>query len=204
MPIYYSPDRDTAWRIADACLRGGAPCIEMTNRGDGAMDVFKHLEAQVRNAYPKAILGIGSVVEAPTAAHYIALGANFVVSPCLDAATALLCNKRKIPYMPGCATVTEIHRAEALGVEICKIFPGDAVGGPGFAKAVLAPCPWTSLMATGGVAPTRESLSEWFDAGIVCVGMGSKLIARDLVRDERFDDIAANVRNALDLIQEIR
>ena len=143
-------------------------------------------------------------MDAPTAAFFINYGANFIVGPVLDEETALLCNKRKIPYSPGCGSASEIHRAHELGVEICKIFPGGQVGGPAFVKALKGPCPWASIMPTGGVSPTKESLSEWFSAGCACVGMGSKLITKELVEKKDFKAIEENVRNALHIIKEVR
>jgi 2-dehydro-3-deoxyphosphogluconate aldolase/(4S)-4-hydroxy-2-oxoglutarate aldolase len=176
----------------------------MVNRGDRAIEVFQAVETFCREKYPDLILGTGSIVDAPTAALYIAYGSNFIVGPALDRETALLCNRRKIPYSPGCGSVTEIQTAHELGVEICKIFPGGQVGGPAFVKALKAPCPWVSIMPTGGVSPTRESLTEWFNAGITCAGMGSKLITKDLVRKGDFEQIKKNVQNTLELIKEIR
>ena len=204
VPIFYNPDINLAKEIVQACHTGGACCIELTNRGDHTLDVFKELELFCREALPGVILGAGSVVDAPTAALYIAAGANYIVSPALDEETAVLCNKRKIPYLPGCGSVTEIHRAEALGVEICKIFPGLEVGGPGFVKALLGPCPWTSLMITGGVEPTLESLTSWFGAGAVCVGMGSGLITKEFLKNRDFRQLSNTVREALSIISQIR
>ena len=150
------------------------------------------------------ILGVGSVVDAPTAALYIAAGANFVVGPVLNAEIARLCNRRKIAYSPGCGTVSEISDAEELGVEIVKIFPGAQVGGPSFARAVRGPMPWTRLMPTGGVDATEESISGWFEAGVACVGMGSRLITKDLVAAGDFDAIAKKVSQVLAWIEKAR
>ena len=135
---------------------------------------------------------------------YIAAGADFVVGPLLDEETAIICNKRKIPYSPGCGSVTEIHKAHSLGVEICKVFPGAQVGGPAFVKSVKGPMPWTELMPTGGVSPTKESLAEWFGAGIACAGMGSKLITKELVADKDWSGISAKVKETIELIKQIR
>ena len=157
VPVFYNGDFEVAGNIVCACADGGARAVEFTNRGDRAVNVFTRL-AEYRDAQrPDIILGAGSVCDSPTAAMYIAAGADFVVGPLLDKNTAKLCNSRKIPYSPGCGSVTEIHRAEILGVEICKIFPGAAVGGPAFVKAVKGPCPWTELMPTGGVSPTKKA-----------------------------------------------
>ncbi|MFC1585581.1 bifunctional 4-hydroxy-2-oxoglutarate aldolase/2-dehydro-3-deoxy-phosphogluconate aldolase [Fibrobacterota bacterium] len=204
VPVFYNPDIDVSKNIVEACARGGAVCLEMVNRGDRAIEVFQALELFCREEYPDVILGTGSIIDAPTAALYISYGSNFIVGPVLDRETALLCNKRKIPYSPGCGSATEIHQAHELGVEICKIFPGGQVGGPAFVKSMKGPCPWASIMPTGGVSPTRESLTEWFEAGITCAGMGSKLVTKDLVKNGDFDGIKKNIAEALSLIKEIR
>jgi len=204
VPIFYHADFDVAKNIVTACADGGARAIEFTNRGDRAIDVFKEL-AQFRDTQrPDLILGVGSICDSPTAALYIAAGADFVVGPMLDEDTAILCNKRKIPYSPGCGSVTEIHKAHSLGVEICKVFPGAQVGGPAFVKAVKGPCPWTEIMPTGGVSPTKESLTEWFNAGIVCAGMGSKLITKELIAAKDWAGITKKVKETIELIKEIR
>ena len=190
--------------MACACADGGARVVEFTNRGDRAIDVFTKLEEFCAKERRDIALGVGSIVDAPTAAMYIGAGASFVVGPLLDEDTAYLCNSRKIPYSPGCGTVTEIHKAHRLGVEICKIFPGAEVGGPGFVKNVRGPCPWTEIMPTGGVSPTSESLKAWFQAGVACVGMGSNLITKELLSTRDYAAITQRVRGAIELVRQIR
>ena len=204
VPVFYNPDLEVARRIVAACSAGGARAVEFTNRGDFAFQVFAGLEQHLADAEPDVILGVGSVIDAPTAALYISAGANFVVGPVLNPEVAVLCNRRKVAYMPGCGSASEISQAEELGVEIVKVFPGSAVGGPAFVKAVLGPCPWTRIMPTGGVDATEESIREWFAAGVTCVGMGSRLIARELVRAGDFDAISAKVAQVLAWIGDIR
>ena len=204
VPVFYNADFEVARNILCACADGGARVVEFTNRGDRAINVFTRLAEFRDKDRPEVILGVGSVCDAPTAAMYIAAGADFVVGPLLDEDTAVLCNSRKIPYCPGCGSVTEIHRAHRLGVEICKVFPGAEVGGPGFVKAVRGPCPWTEIMPTGGVSPTKESLGAWFGAGVACVGMGSKLVTKELVAAKDYAGIAKNVEETIEIIQEIR
>lgn len=204
VPIFYNPDVQAAQNIAKACAAGGAKVVEFTNRGDFAPEVFKELSQLLAKNESDIIAGVGSVVDAPTAALYIAYGANFVVSPVLNAKVAQVCNRRKVAYMPGCGTVSEISLAEELGVEIVKIFPGSAVGGPSFVKAVQGPCPWTRIMPTGGVEPTEANLLAWFEAGAACVGMGSKLIRKDLVSAGDWKGISDLVEQTLNLIQAIR
>jgi 2-dehydro-3-deoxyphosphogluconate aldolase / (4S)-4-hydroxy-2-oxoglutarate aldolase len=204
VPVFYEADIDVARSVVAAVADGGARVIEYTNRGDRAVQTFLALEQWCSQNRPEVVLGAGSVIDAPTAAMYIAYGANFVVGPLLDQDTAKLCNTRKIPYCPGCGSVTEIHQAHQLGVEICKMFPGDAVGGPTFVKGMLGPCPWTEIMPTGGVSPTRESLSEWFGAGVACVGMGSNLLSKELIQRRDYPAITSKIRDTIALIREIR
>lgn len=204
VPVFYSADVEVAKRVAKACAEGGCPVLEFTNRGDHAWEVFTELEQYCRRELPELILGAGSVVDPGTAALYINCGASFVVGPLLNEEVARLCNRRKIPYSPGCGSASEISRAEELGCEIIKIFPGAQVGGPEFVKAVLGPCPWVSIMPTGGVDATEESLGAWFKAGVVCVGMGSNLITKSLVSSGDYATIAAGVRRTLDVIAGLR
>ena len=204
IPVFYNGDFEVAKNVAAACADGGARAIEFTNRGDRAINVFTKLAEYRDTEKPEIILGVGSVCDAPTAAMYISAGADFVVSALLDEEVAKVCNSRKIPYSPGCGTVTEIHRAEMLGVEICKIFPGGEVGGPNFVKSVKGPCPWTELMPTGGVSPTKESLSAWFGAGVACVGIGSNLITKELLAAKDYAVLTNKVKETLELIQQIR
>jgi 2-dehydro-3-deoxyphosphogluconate aldolase / (4S)-4-hydroxy-2-oxoglutarate aldolase len=204
IPVFYSADFEIARKVVCACAEGGARVVEFTNRGDRAIDVFTHLEEYCARERPDVVLGAGSIVDAPTAAMFIAAGANFVVGPLIDEPTAILCNSRKIPYSPGCGTVTELHQAHKLGVEICKIFPGKEVGGPAFVSNVRGPCPWTDIMPTGGVAPTRESLESWFEAGVACVGMGSNLITKELLAAKDYAGITRKVKEALAIIRQVR
>jgi 2-dehydro-3-deoxyphosphogluconate aldolase/(4S)-4-hydroxy-2-oxoglutarate aldolase len=204
IPVFYHKDVDVAKKIVAACVAGGARVAEFTNRGDFAPQVFSELSQHLAKADPKVILGVGSIVDAPTASLYIASGANFVVGPNLNPEVARLCNRRKIAYSPGCGSASEIAEAEELGVEIVKMFPGDSVGGPEFVKSILGPCPWTRIMPTGGVSDTQESITAWFKAGVAAVGMGSNLIKKEWVEAGNFDAIAARVAQVLSWIRAVR
>jgi 2-dehydro-3-deoxyphosphogluconate aldolase / (4S)-4-hydroxy-2-oxoglutarate aldolase len=204
IPVFYHPDAELCRKVIQACANGGAKCIEFTNRGEFAAHVFYEVTHYFAKADPSVIMGVGSVVDAPTAGVYIANGAKFVVGPLLNPDIAKLCNRRKIPYSPGCGSATEIGYAEELGCEIVKVFPGDSVGGPDFVKAMLGPCPWTRIMPTGGVDCSEESLSKWFKAGVACVGIGSKLITKPLLDSQDYAGIEKKVRETIALIRKIR
>ena len=204
IPVFYHPDVETCVNVIQACSNAGAKCIEFTNRGDFASHTFLEVARHFAKADPSVIMGVGSVVDAPTAGIYIANGARFVVGPILNADVAKVCNRRMVPYSPGCGSATEISYAQELGSEIVKVFPGESVGGPTFVKNVLGPMPWTKIMPTGGVDPDEASLREWFGAGIVAAGMGSKLITNDLLKAGDWKGIQARVRKTVDLIAKIR
>jgi 2-dehydro-3-deoxyphosphogluconate aldolase/(4S)-4-hydroxy-2-oxoglutarate aldolase len=204
VPVFFYPDLEVAKQIVAACGAGGARVVEFTNRGDRAWNIFTQLIAWAEQAHPEIMLGVGSVIDAPTAAMYIGSGANFVVGPMLNSEVARLCNRRKVAYSPGCGSVSEISQAEELGVEIVKVFPGTQVGGPAFVKAVRGPMPWTRIMPTGGVDATEESIRAWFEAGVACVGMGSRLITKRLVAAGDFEAISNKVAQVLVWIGQVR
>lgn len=204
IPVFYHANIDVCKSVVEACYNGGVRVFEFTNRGDYAHEIFGELNKYVAEKFPEMILGIGSVVDAGTTSLYLQLGANFVVSPILNAEMASVCNRRKVAWSPGCGSLTEISRAEELGAEVVKIFPGSQVGGPGFIKAVRGPFPWTSIMPTGGVSPTEDNLREWFEAGAYCVGMGSKLITKDIIANGDYAQLEANVASAIEIAKRVR
>jgi len=204
VPLFYNGDVEVSKKIVAALSAGGAKLIEFTNRGDRAFEVFRELIVHVEENEPDIILGVGSVLDIATAGLYINLGANFIVGSVTNPEVAKLCNRRKIVYCPGCATPTQVSEAEELGVEIVKVFPGSQIGGPGFVKAVTAPCPWSKIMPTGGVDATWENLKEWFEAGVTCVGMGSKLVSKELVAAEDWEGITSLTAQCLAWIRQAR
>lgn len=204
IPVFYNQDVATGKEVLKACYAGGVRVFEFTNRGDYAHEVFRELNKFSESELPEMILGVGSVMDAGTTALYMQLGANFIVSPILNPEMAKVCNRKKIPWSPGCGSLTEISYAEELGAEVVKIFPGSQVGGPSFVKAIKGPCPWTSIMPTGGVEPTEENLSAWFNAGVHCVGMGSKLITKDIIADKNYALLEQRVREGLEIVKRLR
>jgi 2-dehydro-3-deoxyphosphogluconate aldolase/(4S)-4-hydroxy-2-oxoglutarate aldolase len=204
IPLFYHADPEIALKVAGALYEGGCRLLEFTNRGDFAIDVFSKLIQAAAVEYPELIIGAGTVSDAPTAALYLMYGANYIVSPTFNPEVARLCNSRKAAYMPGCSTLTEVATAEEYGAEIIKLFPGKTSGGPDFVKAVRAPRPWTSIMPTGGVTSDESNLRAWFEAGVVCVGMGSNLVRSDYLKAQDYASIAETVRQAFEVIRKVR
>jgi 2-dehydro-3-deoxyphosphogluconate aldolase/(4S)-4-hydroxy-2-oxoglutarate aldolase len=204
VPVFYHPDPKVCKDVLKACYDGGVRVFEFTNRGDFAHEIFAERNKYSIRELPGMILGIGSVLDAGTTSLYIQLGTNFVVSPVLKEDMAKVCNRRKIFWSPGCGSLSEINYAEELGAEVVKIFPAEQVGGPKFVENIKGPCPWTSIMPTGGVEPTEENLSKWFKAGVICVGMGSQLITKDIIKNNSYDALTKKVKETLGIIQKYK
>ncbi len=203
VPLFYHPDIDTAKKVLQALYAGGARLLEFTNRGDYAHEVFAALYKHAMKEMPEMMIGVGSVTDGGTASLYMQLGANFIVTPVLREDIAIVCNRKKVLWFPGCGSLTEIARAEELGCEIVKLFPG-SIYGPNFIKSVRAPQPWTNIMPTGGVSPDYENLKGWINAGAYCVGMGSKLMAKDDKGNFDLAKIESLTKESLSRIEEIR
>ena len=204
VPLFYHDDLDIARNIVGALVQGGSHVLEFTNRGDFAIEIFSSLVKHCIEAHPAMIVGVGSIEDAPTAALFIAHGANFIVGPTFQPEIARLCNRRKIAYMPGCGSVNEIAAAEEWGAEIVKVFPGDSVGGADFVRAARGPRPWSRIMPTGGVKTDEADLRRWFEAGVACVGLGSGLIGKELLEARDFDTLTHDTRAVLATIDRIR
>ena len=203
VPLFFNSNIEKSKKVLKACYDGGARLLEFTARGDFALEVFTELTKYAILELPCMIMGVGSITDAAAASIYMKNGANFIVTPVLREDIAIVCNRRKVLWSPGCGSLTEIARAEELGCEIVKLFPG-GIYGPDFVKAIKGPCQWTSIMPTGGVAPTKENLEGWFNAGVTCVGMGSKLITKDSNGNYNYKEIESNTREALNIIKEFR
>ena len=203
VPLFYHSDSEVAKAVLKACYDGGARLMEFTSRGDFAIEIFTDLIKYALAELPGMILGVGSVTDAAAASQYMLAGANFVVTPVFREDIALVCNRRKVLWSPGCGSLTEIANAEEWGCELVKLFPGSTYG-PGFVKAIKGPQPWTSIMPTGGVSTEEENLRGWFDAGVTCVGMGSKLISKEILVKKDYHALETEVRSVLELIRKIR
>ncbi|MGB5205197.1 bifunctional 4-hydroxy-2-oxoglutarate aldolase/2-dehydro-3-deoxy-phosphogluconate aldolase [Eudoraea sp.] len=203
IPLFFHSDVELGKKVLRACYSGGARLLEFTSRGDFAHEVFAELNKFALAELPGMIMGVGSITDAGAASLYMQLGANFIVTPVLREDIALVCNRRKVLWSPGCGSLTEIARAEELGCEIVKLFPGSTYG-PGFVKAIKGPSPWTDIMPTGGVSTEESNLRGWFEAGVTCVGMGSKLISKEILAQKDFKKLEEDVRKTLDIIKSVR
>lgn len=203
VPVFYHNDLEVAKQVLKACYEGGVRAFEFTNRGDFAHEIFGELVKWAAKECPEMILGIGSIVDAGTASLYLQLGANFVVGPLLNPDIFKVCNRRQVPYIPGCATATEVSYAQELGADIVKVFPGDVVGA-GFVKGIKAPMPWSNIMVTGGVTPTEDNLNKWFSAGVTCVGMGSNLFPKDVIAAKEWSKITQLCKDTFVIIAKVR
>ena len=190
VPVFYHADLETAKAVVKACYDGGVRAFEFTNRGDFAHEVFGELVKCANKELPGMIMGIGSVVDPATAALYLQLGANFVVGPLFNPEIAPICNRRLVPYCPGCGTVSEVGKAQELGCDLCKVFPGDVLG-PAF-------------VVTGGVNPTMVNLEGWFKAGVTCVGMGSNLFPKEAIAAKDWSAVTRLCKDALEIIAQVR
>lgn len=203
VPLFYHPDIELGKNVLKACYDGGARLMEFTARGDFAFEVFSELNKYAIKELPGMIMGVGSITDAGAASLFMQMGANFIVTPTLREDIAIVCNRRKVLWSPGCGSLTEINKAEEIGCEIVKLFPGD-IYGPGFVKGIKGPQPWTSVMPTGGVSTEEANLKAWFDAGVTCVGMGSKLIHKETLANKDFDGLKNTVRKTLETISKLK
>ena len=203
VPLFYHHDIEICKKIIKACYDGGARLLEFTARGDFAFEVFSELNKYVIKQLPEMILGVGSVTDAAAASLYMQMGANFIVTPVFRRDIAEVCNRRKVLWSPGCGSLTEIAVAEEMGCEIVKLFPGETYG-PEFIKAIKGPQPWTAIMPTGGVSPTEESLKNWFEAGVTCVGIGSKLISKNTNGEFDYVTIQTTTAFCIETIQKAK
>jgi len=200
VPLFFNADWQTAYDMVNACADGGAATVEFTNRGEGALPIFARLVETVKKERPGLILGVGSVQDPITAVLYMTYGANYIVAPNFNAEVAKACNRRKIAYIPGCATPTEVGMAEEAGAEIVKVFPSS----PEFIKSVMGPMPWSRLMPAGGVQVTKESVAKWLKAGAVALGVGSALVTKAAMASRDSQTVSQNVSSMLTWIKEVR
>ena len=202
IPVFNHTDSNVAKKVLDACYDGGVRVFEFTNRGENALAVFGELVTHTQQ-YSDLYLGIGTLFTKEDASLFLDVGAHFLVSPALIPEIAHFANQKEVLWVPGCGTVTEMYQALQLGAKLLKAFPGNILG-PGFIKAVKAVYPKVHIMPTGGVKPTEENLSSWYNAGVHCVGMGSQLFKKDVIESQRFEDLTVSVSNTIQTIKKLR
>ena len=202
VPVFYDSSADTARKIVDACYAGGIRVFEFTNRGANAFEVFVSLVKHIESL-PGASAGIGTIMSAEDTKRFIDARADFIVSPVMKEEMAEVCLKKNIPWIPGCATLTEIVRGHEAGAHLIKLFPASVLG-PQFVEAVKPVVPNIKLMPTGGVDTSEENLVRWFKAGVLCVGMGSQLISKSIIDNNDWKKLEQSVKNALQIVERIK
>lgn len=202
LPLFYHPDAETCVALMQHLYNAGIRLIEFTNRGDHAFDNFKRMKAEAEKLDGLHI-GIGTIKDAYTAEKYIEEGADFLISPALAEDVYDAAYSNKTLWIPGCMTPTEILKAETLGINLVKLFPGNVLG-PGYVSAIKDLFPEMMFMPTGGVDTTKENLSEWFASGVVAVGMGSKLITKQLLEEKNYEAIQQATAEVLSTIKSLK
>jgi 2-dehydro-3-deoxyphosphogluconate aldolase / (4S)-4-hydroxy-2-oxoglutarate aldolase len=202
MPIFFNPDETICLKLLEAAYEGGIRVIEMVNRGKEAPSIFPAIR-KLANQLPGLSLGIGTIYHPWEAEMFADLGAEFIVAPVMNPKLGEYCIKNNLPWIPGCGTVSEVFFAQDLGAELIKIYPANVLT-PEFVKAVHAVLPNVEIIPTGGVEPTRASIQEWFDAGVLCVGMGSQLFKKELINRGAYSEIKETIENTLAIIAAIK
>jgi 2-dehydro-3-deoxyphosphogluconate aldolase / (4S)-4-hydroxy-2-oxoglutarate aldolase len=202
VPLFTHENADEAFEVIHIAYMAGIRVFEVTNRRANSFEVFSALVRRSREL-PGLMLGIGTVMDGPTTKKFIDVGAHFIISPIMNLEMAKVCHNHKTMWMPGCATLTEIVTAKQNGAEVIKVFPGSVLG-PGFVSSIMPVVPDLKLMITGGVEPTRESLSAWFKAGAMCVGLGSQLFSKDILARKDWVALEDRIRTTLAITREVR
>lgn len=203
LPLYYHPDAEVSVGVLKALYAAGIRAVEYTNRGEAALENFALLKETRDQELPEMLLGIGTIKKKKDAKAFIKAGADFIIAPGIIEEVAETVQKEDLLWIPGCMTPTEIIRAEEAGASMVKLFPGNLLG-PGFMSAIKELFPGLSFMPTGGVEVSKENLSGWFKSGVVAVGMGSKLITKEILEQKDYDTLVARTREAIALVNEVR
>lgn len=195
VPVFFHQDANVVINTIEASYKGGVRIFEFVNRGLNGLETFKTIIPYF-NKYEDLVIGVGTIYDSKTAAQFVEAGAQFIVSPGLVPELANYCVQNNIAYIPGIATITEATTAMHLGCEMIKIFPANVIGSA-FAKAVKSVLPQLAIMPTGGINPTENGLSEWFNAGVNCVGMGSQLFDKLKINNGDFKGLELDIEKAV-------
>ena len=202
LPLFYHDDVTVCENVLQALYNGGVRCVEFTNRGVHALPNFKHL-VSLKTTMPGLILGIGTIKTPQDATSFIEAGADFLISPCFDASVADIAYMHKVLWIPGCMTPTEIHVAQKSGATLIKLFPGNVLG-PGFVEAIKTLFTGVDFLVTGGVEPIEQNIGAWFKAGVAGVGLGSKLITKDVVANKNYTQLEIQTKELVQLIKKVQ
>lgn len=202
LPLFYHDDVTVCENVLQALYNGGVRCVEFTNRGVNALPNFKHL-VSLKTTMPGLILGIGTIKTPQDATSFIEAGADFLISPCFDASVADVAYMHKVLWIPGCMTPTEIHVAQKSGATLVKLFPGNVLG-PGFVEAIKTLFTGVDFLVTGGVEPTEQNIGAWFKSGVVGVGLGSKLITKDVLANKNYTQLETQTTQLVQLIKKVQ
>jgi 2-dehydro-3-deoxyphosphogluconate aldolase/(4S)-4-hydroxy-2-oxoglutarate aldolase len=203
LPLFFNSDIDTCKSVLQYIYDSGIRCLEFTNRGEAALDNFTHLVEYRNQNCPDLLLGIGTIKNIETAKRFITIGADFIVSPGLVPEVVSYCTTNHIVCIPGCMTPSEIMLASSCGATMIKLFPGNVLG-PGFMQAVKEVFPELSFMPTGGVDLDPVNIKKWIDAGVIALGMGSKLISKEIIQNQNWQLLKDNITLIKDYIKQAR
>jgi 2-dehydro-3-deoxyphosphogluconate aldolase/(4S)-4-hydroxy-2-oxoglutarate aldolase len=203
LPLYFNSDTEVSVNILHALYKAGIRTVEYTNRGEAALNNFAKLREVCDKELGGMYLGVGTIKDAASAQAFIDAGADYVISPGLVEEVVPVANKHDMLWVPGCMTATEIIKAENLGAKFVKLFPGNLLG-PSFVSAIKELFPNTLFMPTGGVEVSKENIGAWFKAGVCAVGMGSKLISKEVMEGKKYDELTAATKEAIAIVNASR
>jgi len=203
LPLFYNESAEVSLETTRTLYKAGIRVIEYTNRGAAALENFKLLKKAQQDELHDLILGIGTIKTVQHAEDFIAAGADFIIAPIVNPDVARVAQQHNMLWCPGCMTPTEIHLAQQHNAALIKLFPANILG-PGFVSAIKELFPGQLFMPTGGVELTQENISSWFKAGVCAVGMGSKLITKDILSSGSYNQLYLDTIEALKLVQAAR
>lgn len=203
LPLYFYKDTEVSIEVLKALYKAGIRAVEYTNRGDAALQNFKKMRAMCDEELKGMFLGIGTIKNGSMAQTFIDAGADFIICPGLIEEVAEIADKNNILWVPGCMTPSEIIRAENMGAKMIKLFPGNILG-PGFMSAIKELFPGLLFMPTGGVDLDKENIAGWFKAGVCAVGMGSKLVSKNLLDQKDYAKIEALTKQVIEIVNSSR
>ena len=203
LPLYFHPDKEISLNILRALYRAGVRVVEYTNRGAAALENFRYMKSVAAEEMTGMLLGAGTIKTEKHAQDFIDAKADFLISPGWNKKVSRLAEDKKMLWVPGCMTPTEIMKAEENGAQLIKLFPGNLLG-PGFVSAIKELFPDVLFIPTGGVKLEEQNLTAWFDSGVCAVGAGSTLVDKKSIEEGDYVSLEAKTRNALDMINSVR